>query len=67
MPRASRLRRTGLIRLNGELMAYGSKGKKAIGGKKRPVADAKMKKNKKKKGGKMTAKKMEVLRGKRRG
>lgn len=63
MPRASRLRRTGLIRLNGELMAYGSKGRKAIGGKKRPVAGAKVKKNK----GKMTAKKMEALRGNRRG
>lgn len=63
MPRASRLRLTGLIRLNGELMAYGSKGKKAMGGKKRPMMAAKMKKNK----GKMTAKKMEMLRGNRRG
>jgi hypothetical protein len=44
-------------------MAYGSKGRKAIGGKKRPVAGAKVKKNK----GKMTAKKMEALRGNRRG
>jgi len=43
-------------------MAYGSKGKKAIGGKKRPVADAKVKKNK----GKMTAAKMENRRGNRR-
>lgn len=63
MPRANRLRLTGLIRLNGELMAYGSKGKKAVGGKKRPMMAAKMKKNK----GKMTAKKMEMLRGNRRG
>lgn len=63
MPRANRLRLTGLIRLNGELMAYGSKGKKAMGGKKRPMMAAKMKKNK----GKMTAKKMEMLRGNRRG
>lgn len=67
MPRANRLRLTGLIRLNGELMAYGSKGKKAVGGKKRPMAAAKMAKNKKKKGGKMTAAKMEMLRGTRRG
>jgi len=66
LPRANRLRPTGLIRLNGELMAYGSKGKKAVGGKKRPMMAAKMKENKKKKGGKMTAKKMEMLRGKRR-
>ena len=63
MPRASRLWLTGLIRLNGELMAYGSKGKKAVGGKKRPMMAAKMKKNE----GKMTAKKMEMLRGNRRG
>ena len=63
MPRANRLRLTGLIRLNGELMAYGSKGKKAVGGKKRPMMAAKMAKNK----GKMTAAKMEMLRGKRRG
>ena len=63
MPRANRLRLTGLIRLNGELMAYGSKGKKAVGGKKRSMMAAKMKKNK----GKMTAKKMEMLRGNRRG
>lgn len=62
MPRASRLRPTGLIRLNGELMAYGSKGKKAVGGKKRPMMAAKMKKNK----GKVTAAGMEVKRGKRR-
>lgn len=63
MPRANRLRLTGLIRLNGELMAYGSKGKKAVGAKKRPMMAAKMKKNK----GKMTAAKMEMLRGTRRG
>lgn len=67
MPRASRLRPTGLIRLNGELMAYGSKGKKAVGGKKRPMMAAKMAKNKKKKGGKMTAAEMEKRRGTRRG
>ena len=43
-------------------MAYGSKGKKVVGGKKRPMMAAKMKKNK----GKMTAAEMEVKRGKRR-
>jgi len=43
-------------------MAYGSKGKKAIGGKKCPMMAAKMKKNK----GNMTAAKMENRRGNRR-
>ena len=76
LPRANRLRLTGLIRLNGELMAYGSKGRKAMGSTKRPNMAKKMEENKKRKGGGMTtpakkggkittAKKMEILRGKR--